>query len=1481
MKIKLLINRHSSTVRKHLLLFFILAMTINVWAQTNIVSEGLNNSSTLLTVAGGAYYTGTSGSGDRVASSPFASEGTHGYGVSNGSATLTSTNINASTYSSVSATFKLAAFSIASTGNGIDATDLATVEVSPNGGTTWYSTVRVKGSSSGNNYWAYSAAGVASTAYDGDATPVDFAPTAGGLATADGYSTVTITGLPAVTNLRIRITLLNNSASERWIVDDFRVIGTTAAVVAPVVSTGTGFTGTVGTPITNFQIQASNSPTSYAITSGTLPAGLSLNTTSGVISGTPTAAIQGSVNVTATNGAGTSSAVAVTYNIAKADQTITFNAIGTRAYGDANITLAATTTSGLPITYSSDNTSVATVTGNTLTIVGVGTANIKAAQAGNANYNPVEIVRSLTVTARPLTIIGLTGVSRIYNATTTASASGTHALVNVVAGDESDVLLSGTPTYTFANANVGTGKTITTTGFTLTGAKAANYSLTQPSLTANITTKSITVSGAVAQNKSYDGTTIATITGGTLVGVEAADAANVNLSPNGIFASANAGTGIAVSVAITGSAVSNYSLAQPGLTANITKLDQTITFNDVPVLVLPSASINLNDYASSSQGQVLSYASSNPSIASVSGSTLTVVGAGTVTITASQLGSTNYNAAENVAKVITIITKPVAVAANPVTTTSFTANWQAIPGATSYALDVYKKSVGGFATDLFISEYVEGSATNRYIEIFNGTGATVNLSNYGIKLYSNGNTVNTGDQVLSGSLPNNSVVVYKNSASTIYSGAATTANNVINFNGNDALALYKVGTNANVDIFGKIGENPGAAWTSGSFTTVDKTLTRKSSVAGGITVNPTAGFPTLATEWEQFDVDVVSSLGSHTFAGGTIVTSVYSSNVGNATSFTINNLTQNTDYYYVVRAVNGSAVSGNSNEIAVTTKNGIVWNGSTWSNGTGPTATDDAEITGQYSLNKSFAVNTLTVVGDGLLVIQNNQDVTVNGNILLSGDNKIILESDASLVQTTAGVDTNPTNFSILVKRNATMPTAGYTFWSSPVSGQNLYNFSNGYNSAIGTGTGTPWNRFFVYNEANDRFVSKVTGEIELTPQSVFETGRGYAIKGMNSFTNTLPYPTTQFSLTGKMNNGQLFSQALKNSCTAETGCERGYNLVGNPYPSNIDFEALYNANSSKIYGTAYFWTNNDITVTQQAGSGYSGNNYAIYNLSGGTGAVDPDPSPGSGTQVPNGIIKVGQGFIVKSKVAGAGQALEFNNNIRLGYDPGAIFYNSRKAAKNRFWLTLTSPANVANTILMAYIPEATNGFEINYDGELFIIGSDSFYSVLGSRKLAIQGKADFVNEDKVALGNVYSRDGEYKISIKTKEGIFDGNQNIYLKDKVLNKLINLSAGDYTFQAVKGTDATRFEIVYKEDLVLGKGSTEKSDFVVYKRGTDFVITSSSVLGKIEIYDASGRIVKSAKTNDKTMTLDASTFTNGIYIIKAENSGNIKTKKIIK
>lgn len=223
------------------LLIVALFCSVLGWGQVTIVSDGLNNSSALFTLTGGAYFTGNSATGDRPASSPFASEGTHSRGVTNATATLLSGDINTTGYTAVTMSFKLASFSIGSTGNGADAGDIVTVEVSPDGGTTWYSTVRVLGNS--NAFWAYTATGNASTVYDGNVTPVDFSPAAGGSRTTDGYSNMEISGLPSISNLRIRITLLNNATSERWVVDDFKVQGIPASL-----NTITTTTPIVGSP---------------------------------------------------------------------------------------------------------------------------------------------------------------------------------------------------------------------------------------------------------------------------------------------------------------------------------------------------------------------------------------------------------------------------------------------------------------------------------------------------------------------------------------------------------------------------------------------------------------------------------------------------------------------------------------------------------------------------------------------------------------------------------------------------------------------------------------------------------------------------------------------------------------------------------------------------------------------------------------------------------------------------------------------------------------------------------------------------------------------------------------------------------------------------------------------------------------------------------------------------------------------------------
>ncbi|HEX2616199.1 MAG TPA: lamin tail domain-containing protein, partial [Flavobacteriales bacterium] len=269
------------------------------------------------------------------------------------------------------------------------------------------------------------------------------------------------------------------------------------------------------------------------------------------------------------------------------------------------------------------------------------------------------------------------------------------------------------------------------------------------------------------------------------------------------------------------------------------------------------------------------------------------------------------------------VSAPVAIAASSVNANNFTANWNTVSGATSYRLDVSTSPTFGTttnATDLFISEYMEGSSNNKYIEVYNGTGASVNLTDYRLRLYANGAGTPTQDVALTGTLANGATVVYRNASATLYGGTAS-PNNAVNYNGDDAMVLFKISTASNVDIVGRIGEDPGTEWTAaGGYSTLDKTLVRKASVSSGVTVNPGAGFPTLSTEWDVFAIDDVSHLGAHTFNAFTpsFVTGYNDLTVA-GTSQLVSGLAASTTYYYRVRAVGGSCTSANSNVINVTT----------------------------------------------------------------------------------------------------------------------------------------------------------------------------------------------------------------------------------------------------------------------------------------------------------------------------------------------------------------------------------------------------------------------------------------------------------------------------------------------------------------------------------------------------------------------------------
>jgi uncharacterized protein len=169
--------------------------------------------------------------------------------------------------------------------------------------------------------------------------------------------------------------------------------------------------------------------------------------------------------------------------------------------------------------------------------------------------------------------------------------------------------------------------------------------------------------------------------------------------------------------------------------------------------------------------------------------------------------------------------------------------------------------VAAGAPDLFFSEYIEGSSNNKALEIYNPTTSTVSLSSYTVKLYSNGGTTASNIYTLTGTLTPGAVVVLVNSgATTSFKIAGSFTTTVTFFSGDDAITLEKSGVV--IDRFGQLGVDPGAAWTGGSVSTLDRTLRRKPGVKVG-DPNATAVFDP-ALEWDGFAIDDATGLGAHT-----------------------------------------------------------------------------------------------------------------------------------------------------------------------------------------------------------------------------------------------------------------------------------------------------------------------------------------------------------------------------------------------------------------------------------------------------------------------------------------------------------------------------------------------------------------------------------------------------------------------------------------
>ncbi len=358
---------------------------------------------------------------------------------------------------------------------------------------------------------------------------------------------------------------------------------------------------------------------------------------------------------------------------------------------DANFQLTATGGgSGNPIVYTSSNTAVAIIVnslgnpdpnGDYVDILTAGSTIITANQAGNSNYldatavQQTQVINSTsllpqTITGLPLTDTRTYGDAN-YQLTATGGLSGnpvTYQSLNTSVATIVDNLGNLDPNGTYV-------KIISNGTATIRASQAGNLTYNPaPDVDQVLTVnqKEITITGAVANNKPYDGTDAATITGYTVNGVLGDD--DVTFSGGGTFASSNAGTWTVTAALVkSGADQSKYTLTQPaGLSATITQLTQTIT--GLPLTdtrTFGAAPYNLTATGGAS-GNPVTYSASPAGVVTIAGNVVTIVGAGVTTITASQAGNTNYSAATDVPQTLTVnqANQTITFAAIPTKTTA-------------------------------------------------------------------------------------------------------------------------------------------------------------------------------------------------------------------------------------------------------------------------------------------------------------------------------------------------------------------------------------------------------------------------------------------------------------------------------------------------------------------------------------------------------------------------------------------------------------------------------------------------------------------------------------------------------------------------------------------------------------------------------------------------------------------------------------------
>lgn len=455
-----------------------------------------------------------------------------------------------------------------------------------------------------------------------------------------------------------------------------------------------------------------------------------------------------------------------------------------------------------------------------------------------------------------------------------------------------------------------------------------------------------------------------------------------------------------------------------------------------------------------------------------------------------------------------------------------------------------------------------------------------------------------------------------------------------------------------------------------------------------------------------------------------------------------------------------------------------------------------------------------TAAGTGLpITISASGRLSVSGKMRMLGGtlaaNNVVFNSGAVLLHGAGTLDgatacSGTVTGAIQYRRQgttATYPSSVYNYWSSPV-----INATAG--TIMGSNTGTNAYTFNPLLATASTQLGLLLGWTPVTSTTTMTQGRGYIAtnSGLVTFTG-VPYEgTLALPLTG----------------SSFTKC----NLVGNPYPSSVSATSLLAGNSGQIVPALHFWDDDN-----SAGAGFSPADYIVVNTIGASG--------GNGATW-TGQIAAGQAFFVEG--ATTSNTFTFNNAMRNAN--AATFFEENLNLK-RVWISLSQGATAESETMLAFLPDATNGFDLNYDAARVFVNSNlSLSTTLNNGNYAIQAWPSIDPSQIIPLSINATQAATHQIQISGIDNI-DASILVFLEDVETGAVHNLREGAYSFEGnAQMSNSNRFRIRFSKPTVISAEGETCTGF-----DGEIGIESEAGTWNYTLSNATGQLISNGTTED--------------------------------